>query len=365
MGDGKTNKVKVNINTDTPYTLKHKARTAFDSSPYDEIFKDTPYWDTYQATLNQYAQGPEAQWLGFLGADAKNAYQHNQSRMNAINALLEQKRLDEYNDPASQAAREKQAGLNPDLTGLSDVGQSDSASTPNQSDMQYENPIPHMVSFLTMLGGAVNGIQSLKTNSILAEGAELENYAKAKDIVLGTLQNFNPKDLSYLAEDGSYLIPKMNNSGTSRRVARRLNKVYNQFWDSVEHDVAWRRANGNKAEQRQRLFDIISTPGYNDNDVTMRKTAKFIADQMLDIQKLQMEASKFGATGEKARQKLWSNALESERGFMKWLRERADKGDVVATRLLLSLIGSPNMQDNASVLGSLGKVAKFAITKRL
>lgn len=70
------------------------------------------------------------EWFGDYSARDAFYQSQDQAEMERINSLLDAQRQQNYNDPASQAARARAAGLNPDLTGTEGV----ESATPTAPD---------------------------------------------------------------------------------------------------------------------------------------------------------------------------------------------------------------------------------------
>ena len=335
----------------------------FDTSLYDDAFLGTDYEDLYKATLQQYQYEPQRAFLGNLtGKNQENSYNHDQARSDALNALLDQKRQDEYNDPMSQVARDKAAGLNPDLQGLSGEGQTEDATSgePNKASPAMD-VVPHILSFMQMVGSAALKVQSGITQDMVNEGIELDNVAKAKTLALQGLSGIDPIkpfDKNELRASFSLDFPTL-----SRRRQKKLRNLASNLYGSVEHELAWRKANKDKASLRQELFDVQSSPGYSESDETMTETAKFLADNQLLVEKARI-------ANDKEKQKIIREIFNNEQGYIKKLRERAAKGEKRATNLLLRICGNDATFDGnetantaANVAGAAVNVGKAILTK--
>lgn len=259
------------------------------TSKYDPIFQGTDYWDTYQSIVNQYKDGVPYNWFrGFTGKHQTDVYNHKMAYSNALNALVEQMRADKYNSPANQAELEKQAGLNPDLTGVSGSGTSESAIVPNQTPMEFENPVPHLVSFLSMIGGAVAGAQSMISQKVVNDGLRLQNLEIADNIVLGELGRLN------IDSDGADIMPAftLGFSTGSRSMDKKLESRAKSLYDSISHKISSKGYERDLANIRKQTFDITSSAGYSNDDDFYQGLATRMADAYQKLIDMQMSVQR-------------------------------------------------------------------------
>lgn len=304
---------------------------------YDSLFQGTDYWDTYQGLLTQYSQFPEATFLGDLtGKNQTNRYNHLQNLGTALASLAENLRSTEYNSVESQVQREKAAGLNPDLTGVSGAGETSDSEMPQPIPATYDNPLPHIMSFMSMVGNAVIGAQSMLSQSVVNDSMRLQNLLTSKEIVLNDLGSVNP------FEEGDIKPAfKLGYNTGSRNLDKKLERLSTRLYDSTEHHLSYRSRNKDINKIRKENFDIISSAGYSDDDEVYNKTAEFIADQTILLHQLELDSSTESAKTVKYRKKLWNDAIQQETRYIKWLKKRASKGNRTASRVLMWMSAEP------------------------
>lgn len=350
------------------------------TSKYDPIFKDTDYWDTYQSIVNQYKDGVPYNWFrGLTGKHSTDVYNHKMAYSNALNALVEQMRLDEYNSPKEQVKREKEAGLNPDLTGVSGSGLSDSASTPNENPLQFENPIPHMVSFLSMVGNAAIGVQSMMSQKIVNDGMRLQNLDLADNIVLRELGRAN------LDPQGADIIPsfKLGFNTGSRHQDKYLERRASALYDSISHKIATKSYERDLANIRKETFDITSSAGYSSDDDFYEALANEMAKAYQDVLNLELNTRSKSLSNESTyldnvdptasaqslneshrrssnRDKQWNNAITTQRGMIKFLQKWSKKGSVAATSILFRIFGENSSTGASGASGVVNDMAAAA-----
>ena len=151
------------------------------SNPYSSLPRTETKWDKF---LN---------WLGFRSGYDKAQEQYNQS-YNEYNAQLSQLASEEaYNSPLEQSQRMRQAGLNPDLTGLSGEPASEfdnQQSSPDISAGTDVNPFDVFSNigntFLSALSGSMaifKDISSLKQMRIANDSGDMDLAGKMLDFL--------------------------------------------------------------------------------------------------------------------------------------------------------------------------------------
>lgn len=144
-------------------------------SQYDRLFANNPYRNlTYRKSL----------WQNFLSSlgfrtDADRWIEDSQVNAAEYDAgIYSMMYQNEYNDPSSQAARMRAAGLNPDLLGVGDVAQ---AATPAEDPNGMS---PNVGDEFRQFGESFMGVltRSIALYKDFKGIAELENIIEAGDI---------------------------------------------------------------------------------------------------------------------------------------------------------------------------------------
>lgn len=142
-------------------------------SQYDQLFAQNPYRNlTYNKSLWQDFLSS----LGFrTGYDKwQEDVQVNSGEYDAgIFSMIQQ---NAYNSPSAQAARERAAGLNPDLLGIGDVAPA-ASPTEDPNGMQPTST-DDFVSIGSQVLNLIPGIMSFATNLSQLRGIRLDNDAK-------------------------------------------------------------------------------------------------------------------------------------------------------------------------------------------
>ena len=348
--------------------------TSFDSSEYDDLFKDTEYWDLYQAIIRQYANAPKGSvWGAFTGQNERDIYNHNQSRSDAINALLETMRSEKHNSTASQVARDKEAGLNPDLLGVSDAGQSKGSNIPVNPGLQPDSSFQNIVSFLGTISTAVSASQSMISQSLVNDAQRLDNLSTINDISLSTI---GKTGIDY---DPNYEIMPAISFGYrtgNKRLDNKLEKSSRSWMGTVASRASIKSNEKTLAQTRKELHDIQSSAGYSDDDDIYSKVAQRVAplyqmllesDMYKNISKnysdkkyfdnfdagLKAEVDNSSNRKSKYQVDFWKKAFGIERGVIKLLRDESSKGNAQATDLLFRLFGIQSDYPSGSWLNTI------------
>lgn len=235
--------------------------------------------------------------LGFrTGADA---WRENMAVQAAeYDAALAQKEFDtNYNDPQSQVARMKAAGLNPDIDPSSiDSGQAASMgedpSTPMQSTGD-EQGIIHVIDTavnMIMQGftagfGLVTNVQGIHRNSLQNDLLSLEGEGAINGLAESMWKNFLPTapDDETMVNPFDWKAQAFKNAESFSR--RRLPKKFRQrFMDTVQ--TYWESAPGEAAAYKTWLERVDNRKGYytgsqtfySDIDDVLRIISKPLAD---------------------------------------------------------------------------------------
>lgn len=153
------------------------AGTAYESlwenNPYAGMYYDPSFWDKIG--------------LSNKAKDANNEYERLYNEY--ISGIYQQQQQDKYNSPANQAMLEREAGLNPDITGISGSGSTDGMSPPNAGPNPALNGVsPAMNAFgviTQVLGFATSTLQSIETIKGLSSsriGQNLSNVSSFMDV---------------------------------------------------------------------------------------------------------------------------------------------------------------------------------------
>lgn len=266
---------------------------------YEELFRDTDYYDSYLGILEQYKNEPTGTFFGSItGKNEQRRYEHYQNRDAALNALLEQMRSDQYNSSASQVARDREAGLNPDLLGASGGAESapvSSAGLPLTPDDSFQQVVSGATNFLTFVSGALLSAQSAIGQSLVNQGLRLDNTAKAIDVVTSALSNDEPQHPVPFVEGNIPIEPtvKFGFSTGNKRLDKRLERYAKALYDSPTVQAGRYKNKANISGARVEDFNNTSSPYYTSDDSLYAESAKLVAQmsgQIFDLQQIYEKA---------------------------------------------------------------------------
>lgn len=262
---------------------------------YDDLFKANPYRNL---TYKKSAWQDFASWMGFR---TKADDFVEQARLNAqeydagIFSMMQQ---NEYNSPEQQAARDRAAGLNPDLLGLGDsVAAAQPVEDPNGMNVSPTDEmlplnivksvsssvmglVPQILSFATQLSQyrgirADNDLKQLSfaSNAVDAaskfflEGITESDYRDAFDT--GNWDNIlsaSQKDAKYLAD--TFL--------SSKRARKAFNLAYGMHANSLMSKMQKYKTFDEFEKNRKSILTQRSSQFFSDDDEAMMKLLKSI-----------------------------------------------------------------------------------------
>lgn len=329
-------------------------------SRYDKLFKGTPYESLYNSILQKYRFSPPGTVLGFFdGSNIKNAHNHIQAMYTELNQLVEKMYNEQYDkaqvedarnyeSPLNQSNLMKQAGLNPDLLGVGNSGVSPSSASnlgaAPSPDISFPNPLKFLGDFI---GAASNAaaftLQSVQAGQSLMNG-RLDMMDKIDARVINDLALFSPD-----MQPGDDITPafKLEYKTGNKRLDKRLNSRLSVFRDSLPVRAAKYRYRNEVDSARVDWHDTRSTPGFSDDDeLFINEVAARLADMQLEFLEMTKQAGSMDASTRKGRQEYINNIINSETWFLKWVKNRAEKGSGLANRYLMWLTNPNN--DGAS-----------------
>lgn len=142
----------------------------WENNPYAGLYYEPTFWDK----------------IGLSNKSKDANAEYDRLYAEYIAGLYDQQRQDEYNSPASEAQRMREAGLNPDLQGLSGASNTDEMNSPNAGPnpaLNGQSPIHNILTTITsVLGFATSTMQQIQA----IKGMSFDNVSKS----LGNFQEF-------------------------------------------------------------------------------------------------------------------------------------------------------------------------------
>ena len=233
--------MSLDINTEFPAALSLSVGKDYNRS----YGKDNPFAGTEYADLwsnNPYATlYYEPNFWDYIGLSNKSKdanAEYDRLYSEYIAGIYDLKQKNEYNSPANQANLERQAGLNPDLTGVSGVGESPGMNPPNAGmnpALNVVSPAHQVLSTVTqVLGFATSTMQQIQT----IKGLGFDNLSKS----LGSFDKFTELARPHIIQEYSNRFsggtPEnwSNVAGVSAQslgLSRRQTKRYKQAFTSL------------------------------------------------------------------------------------------------------------------------------------
>lgn len=238
----------------------------FDSIPKGERFNPYDYIDftDYRNTANgQKAYAEDLAQLQYLAdlqmQDWQNAYNE---------AQLADAR--EYDSPANQVALMRQAGLNPDLLGVSGGSSTPLSSSGGPSASSLPNPIQGIPtnldkagSIISIIGSVANIAASMYTGGLSSVGATLSNASAGVsliDNIINSSDNFAGSDVNSI----------ISSLPLSRGQRKKLDKIHKSVFGSPRSESSnnrfWTKYKVDNAEFMKSLISPFLNPSDHDGN---------------------------------------------------------------------------------------------------
>lgn len=199
-------------------------------SGYQQLIDNNPWENAYR----QYQPGiwdRLGNWLGFRTKEDKYREDLQLASLQNQYQLATTAREEDYNSELSQVARQRSAGLNPDLTGVNPS----QASEYNEPDVPLEAPGDYSQECMNLIGSIFSGattilgiakdIQGLQSGSLGIEAGRLDMlsgyYKSAEDFLLANATEDSFETDKY-GNVYNVRLPDLTGSGLSRRQQKRF-----------------------------------------------------------------------------------------------------------------------------------------------
>lgn len=255
---------------------------------YQELAQNNPY-----ANVN-YRQSWIQKMLSGLGFRTNyDAYLEgmNLQAQEYDNALLQKEYDEKYNSPLEQAQREREAGLNPNLTGNVSSGEASPIQDdgnppvpPQADDLQtitgFAGSVLQGVQIAVGLAGSIQNLKALKldNNAKLASFAEdailhilPESYEDSSGLDWKSVENYYPK------------LEKMYGSMMSKRQFRKFVGLASNFAEGLSTGSKKWSLYKNRADDRKSHYRTVSGSDYSEQDEVMRIVSGELSDMALEL----------------------------------------------------------------------------------
>lgn len=292
FGGPKPNDNSYTVSPDTVY-----------SGQYGDLRNADPYANF------TYKMGPFEKFLQSLGFRTKFDSQREQMALasQAYQADVAQKAYDEaYDSPEAQAARMRQAGLNPDLQGTSGVQSAAAMQSEDNPAAMVAEPdtlgtpegfAEFIMTSLTTAVGLSKDFMSLKGLSLANEGASIGNSSDLLNLAFDSILNYTPAirdlDLATVGEDGVVNF-ELDPTSIENRIATDYKgaiskKQYRRFMSTVRNMVdslpvereqyrQWRE----RVENRRGYMREVTRPDYSESDEIMYGISQILSGLAFD-----------------------------------------------------------------------------------
>lgn len=325
----------------------------------------------FQNISNPYANLPRTQtpwdrlvnWFGFRSGYDKAQEQYNLAGAE-YNAQLEQLASEEaYNSPSQQAARMRQAGLNPDLTGVSGEPASEFDNQQQSPDINAGidlNPLDLIktigsgfMNTFTGVIGLLQDINLLHQSKIATDEKDLDYLDK----MIKVFQTSNPL-FEVPSSDGSVTSVNLKEKNPtifhSSGMTKRFNKFRQSAFDSLLGLTSHYNSYDDFAKSAQSLGTSMSMPWFNG---FAGLSAKDVADFLKPLSRAQLDLmfAQTKAENSKAYKEFNQNAYEGD-AYAKL------QADPAASSALAGSIKSGNEADIAEN-AARSSIAPLTVTK--
>lgn len=269
----------------TPSTAYGGSQRSQDASDdyWKKLFSGTDYEDLYNSIVNSYGVAPPKTFWGMLtGQNATNAYQHEMSKRDELSALAEKMYNEEYSSYENQAQMMREAGLNPDLLGVSGGASSEMSPDGVNPNIRSENGlgvIGSLASLCMTAVGAASSAVGLVGAGLSLDSQRLSNLNSMDNFALSYILDLvDPKSVidGSLADDVRSDVISSSGGfaksvyGMNRRMQRQFTASVSRQLDSPKFLEQYYGFMSRGASNRKSYISDTSGDYYNQQDEAMR-----------------------------------------------------------------------------------------------
>lgn len=242
-------------------------------NPYTNLPRQQTFWDRF------------ANWFGFRSGYDKATEQY-QMASDEYNAQLSQLASEEkYNSPIEQAARMRQAGLNPDLTGVSGEPASEfdnQQESPDVSTGMDFNPLDLISTIGNSFLSTISGTMSLLMDINSYRQARIATDEKDLDFASKLIDTFQKSDSFMRGQfDSDYPVTSLLSNDSplfhSKQNIQRFNRFRNRAENSLLGLTTRFKSYEDFAKQSESLGQTFSQPWMNNlGGITPSDIADFL-----------------------------------------------------------------------------------------
>lgn len=264
-------------------TLSESAEPS--TGAYSGIENSNPY-ENYD-----YKMGPFEGFLRSFGFRTKYDQYKEQMAMQAkeTDFQVENKKYDEaYNDPSAQAARERAAGLNPDLLGTSGV----EAASALPEDGNPIQTVPgadiaeapgmfanFILSGITAAVGLSKDVVGLRSLRLANENQEIANAGGVLNFAFDALDSFLPSSPNLEDSTNDFyqayeFVRDKYKGQVSRKTYKKMMSAMQGLWSSAPREASAYKSWSERITNRQNLYRGQSSSLYSDMDDVLLEVSK-------------------------------------------------------------------------------------------
>lgn len=318
-------------------------------NPYKDLYYDYSFWDN----------------IG-LSSKAKDAnMQYHQLYNEYIANILAQQTERDYNNPINQARLQRLSGVNPDITGISDIGMTDIPETQGAIPTSLNGVSPAIESLKTMggvLSFALNAYQGISSTLNMIDAQDIHNvdglYNAARPFVTQSFAEAlsNGLDLHTAVASGSNSFAKQYNKRNQKRALKAFENLFYSSDFTLQRNALQNMA---QLDDESIKYDArkLFHQSYN-NDKTISKFLKLMVDEGVELYKL----SRSGKISDAKYNKALKDFRNSSISRLRKNYEDSNGHDILSGLLLIGLMESNSVNllndPKAFLMGAGDKVSK-------
>lgn len=258
--------------------LNSQYQKLFDANPWNQYVYNDGLWDRI------------GDWFGFRTNQDQYREDMESASRQYESQLLSLQREEEYNSESAQAQRQRQAGINPDLNGVSPSQASEFNEPQNPPvspgpNTEYMNFIGSLGSLITTTVGLVGDIQGMNA-------LRLDNDSKRLDLAtkyLDSGSNYLTKALQFSDLDPktnkfNVVLPSLKDSGLPKRMQKRFFSSLDRSFRSMDFQTKLYKSISERADARKDYSTKVGSSKYSESDDDMIAVFGVLGDLAYDLQ---------------------------------------------------------------------------------
>lgn len=261
-------------------------------------------------------------------ARGRMAYQEDLARLLYMAQIAQEDRMNEYNSPEEQVKRMREAGLNPDLQGISNepasnvAGYQGNPMDGTSTTLQSAGDVFGIISTVTsMVSGLASGITGISLAGVQKLGASISSASSLFDLFDKSVLTDDNNGKDIFIED---LLPSLSHKQRSK--ISRLRSVYT---NSTKGQTSSNSKLSEFLRSRGELHSLELDPKYSDVEDEYIKAWKPLIDAMSEFAvkeyksksaKSDYDSSYYSADKAKSDLDYESNQRDFEKDTQKWFR---------------------------------------------